>query len=109
MVLLLYLGMVCLTVSLIDERRMLLIVGWMMHLIRMPMNMIPGKSEILVLLLLLLLLLMVMRMMVKCRYEILQILRLLLRSSSSRRRILTLTTHLFLLLTMQLLRVTVRL
>jgi hypothetical protein len=98
MVLLLYLGMVCLTVSLIDERRMLLIVGWMMHLIRMPLNMIPGKSEILVLLLLLLLLLlMVMRMMVKCRHEILQILRLLLRLSSS---ILTLTTHLFLLLTM---------
>jgi hypothetical protein len=92
--------MVGLSVSLIDWRmERLLIVGWMMmHLKGVAMRMILGKCEILVLLLLLLLLRM---------KKTLQILRFLRMSASCLLPLLLLTTQLFLLLTMQFLRVAV--
>jgi len=79
----------------------LLIVGWMMHLIRVAMRMILGNCEVLVLLLL-------VRM--ERRHEILQILRFFRVPASRLLPLLVLlSTHLFLLLTMQFLRVAVSL
>jgi hypothetical protein len=95
--LLLYLGMLGWSVSLIDDywrMERLLIVGWMMHLKGVAMRMILGKCEIL--------LLMLLRM-----EETLQIL-CFLRMPASRLLpflllLLLLPTHLLLLLPMQLL------
>jgi len=77
------------------------IVGMMMHLIGVAMRMILGKREILVLLLLLLLLLLRME-------ETLQVLRFLRMSARFLLPLLLLLpTQLFLLMTMQFLRVAV--
>jgi len=95
--LLLNLGMVCLRVSLIDERgRMerLLIVGWMMHLKGVAMRMLLGKCEILVVLLL-------------GMEETLQIFCFLRMPASCLLPLLLLSTQLLLLMTMKFLRVVV--
>jgi len=92
--LLLHLGMVVLSVSLIDERRrmqLLLIVGWMMHLIVVAMRRFLGKLKIL---------LMLLRMEPD---ETLEIFRLLRMPASC----LPLQAHLLLLLAVQFLRVVV--